>query len=143
MILALGTALFTLLTASVTSVPAPGLAVSEITADHGTVWQTKKVGDLTQGFLQIRNDAATPDTLTAWACPLADTTELAGADGKTLRNLQIPANQTVTLAADGPHLVLHSTHFTVDRGSAVPCTLTFQNEGVIAVLLYAEPAPKS
>jgi copper(I)-binding protein len=143
MILGLGTALFTLLAASVTSVPAPGLAVSEITANHGTIWQTTKVGDSTQGFLQIKNDAPTPDTLTSWSCPLADGTTLAGADGKALESLQIPGQKTVTLAADGPHLVLQTTHFTVDRGSAVPCTLEFQNEGTIQVLLYAAPAPKS
>jgi hypothetical protein len=49
----------------------------------------------------------------------------------------------VTLTATGPHLILQSTHFVIGEGSAVPCSLTFQNQGQVGVMLFAEPAPKS
>lgn len=119
----------------------PALAAMDVSADHGSVWQTKKIGDTTQGFLQIHNTGAADDVLTAWSCPVADTTELVGADGKPLQSLTIPAGQTVTLSGTGVHLLLESTHDTVDFGSVVPCSFTLQNTGDIAVYLNAVPAP--
>jgi copper(I)-binding protein len=139
----LGPAVFMLLAANVTTVPAPGLALSQVTANHGTIWEITKAGETTQGFFQIRNDANADDTLTSWSCAEADTTTLAGPDGKAIQSLDIPAGKTVTLAANGPHLILQSTHFVINEGSAVPCSLTFQNQGQVGVLLFAEPAPKS
>jgi len=129
------------LAASVLVIPSTALAAINITADNGTVWQTSKTGDTTQGFLQIHNTGDTADMLTAWDCPIADTTTLAGGDGKPLQSLTIPPGQTVTLASGGPHLMLLNTHFTVEFGSLVPCALTFQNAGQIGVYLNAVPAP--
>jgi copper(I)-binding protein len=119
----------------------PALAAMNVSADHGSVWQTKKIGETTQGFLQIHNTSGADDVLTAWSCPVADTTELLGADDKPLQNLTIPAGQTVTLSQAGVHLLLQNLHYTVDFGSVVPCSFTLQNAGEIAIYLNSVPAP--
>jgi copper(I)-binding protein len=129
------------LTASFLAGPALAWAAVGMSADHGAVWQTAKIGATTQGFLQIHNSGTSPDVLTGWGCPVADTTTLVGSDGKALTSLTIPAGQSVSLAENGPHLLLQGTHFTVDYGSLVPCSLTFQNAGDISVYLNAVPAP--
>jgi copper(I)-binding protein len=121
----------------------PGMALAQIdvTLDNGGVWQTKKIGDTTQGFLEIHNTGGTADVLTGFDCSIADATLLVGADGKTLQSLAIPPGQVVTLAANGPHLLLRNTHYTVDYGSVVPCSFTFQNAGDIGGYLNAVAAP--
>ena len=122
--------------------PLAALAGQDMIADHGTVWRTKDIGAVTQGVIQIHNTSAAGDVLTGWSCPIADTTALVDAAGKPLQSLDIPAGQRVTLAPDGPHLLLRGTHFAVARGSVLPCALTFQNAGDIAVYLNSIPAPK-
>jgi copper(I)-binding protein len=117
------------------------LAQIDVTLDHGSVWQTKKTGDTTQGFLEIHNTGGTADVLTGFDCSIADATLLVGADGKTLQSLAIPPGQVVTLAVNGPHLLLRNTHYTVDYGSVVPCSFTFQNAGDIGGYLNAVAAP--
>jgi copper(I)-binding protein len=121
----------------------PGMALGEIdvTLDSGTVWQTKKIGYTTQGFLQIHNTGSTADVLTGFNCTIADATLLVGADGKSLQSLTIPPGQVVTLAAKGPHLLLQNLHYTVDVGSVVPCSFTFQNAGDIGGYLNSVAAP--
>ena len=121
----------------------PGMALAGmgVTLDHGSVWQTNKVGDSTQGFLEIHNAGDAVDVLTGWDCSIADSTLLVGADGKKLTSLAIPAGQTVTLTENGPHLLLQETHYTVDYGSVVPCAFTFQEAGDIGGYLNAAPAP--
>jgi len=121
----------------------PAWATVDVKLDHGTVWQTKKIGNTTQGFMEIHNTGDHADVLTAWSCPIADTTTLVDASGKPLHELDIPAGQTVTLAANGPHLLLQTTHYTVDIGSVVPCALTFQGAGDIGGYLNSVPAPGS
>ncbi len=118
------------------------LASMDISLDHGAVWQTKKAGNSTEGFLQIHNDASQADVLTGWSCPLGDT-ELVGANGQALQNLRIPARQTVVLSATGLHLLLEHTKDSVDFGSVVPCSFTFQNAGEIGGYLNAVSSPKS
>ncbi len=142
----LGSALLTALllatpAAALLATPAAALAAQDITADHGAVWPVKKIGQSTQGFVQIHNTSGTADVLMAWNCTIADTTALVGADGKPLQSLVIPAGQTVTLAPDGPHLLLQTAHFPVAMGSIVPCAFTFQNAGAIAVYLNEVPTP--
>lgn len=121
--------------------PGQAFAGINLTLDHGSIWETKKNGDSTQGFLEIHNTGDTADVLTGWACTIADSTMLVGADGKKLTSLTIPAGQTVTLAENGPHLLLQTTHYTVDYGSVVPCSFTFQATGDIGGYLNAVPAP--
>jgi copper(I)-binding protein len=118
----------------------PGLGGTEITAHHGTVYQTGKAGQATEGFFEIDNTGAA-DTLISVTCAIADTTVLAGADGKPLGSLAVPAGQDVKLTAQGPHLLLQSTHFAVQPGGILPCSLNFANAGAISVFLYATAAP--
>ncbi len=117
-------------------------AAVDITLDHGVIWQTDKAGEQTMGFLQIHNTGA-DDTLTKVDCPLAETTTLVDAAGKPLTRLAIPAGQTVTLASNGPHLVLSNPHYQVTEGSLVPCGLTFGAAGEVLVYLNSALAPKA
>ncbi len=128
-----------LLAASLITGPS-GPSSIDISANHGTVYQTHKEGDPTQGFLQIHNTGA-DDMLTGVNCPIADTSSLVGPDNQPITNLGIPAKQDVVLAPNGPHILLQSTHFSVQFGSIVPCSLTFRDAGVVSVYLYAQPAP--
>jgi len=95
---------------------------------------------VTEGFLEIDNTGAA-DTLVAANCPIADTTQIIGPDGKPMTSVAIPALQNVTLTAKGPHLLLQGTHFSVQYGSIVPCSVTFTNAGTLSIFLYAMPKP--
>ncbi len=135
--------LLLLLATSVISVPTPpGLPSTDVTAHHGTIYQTKKAGDPTQGFIDIVNTGAA-DTLTAANCPLADTTNLVDGNGKPVASVAIPAHATVTLAGGKTHIELLATHFSVVFGAIVPCSLTFTEAGTVSVFLYAVTAPAS
>jgi copper(I)-binding protein len=129
------------LATSMISVPTPpGVPSTDVTAHHGVVYQTRDAGEATQGFIDIVNVGA-DDELTGATCPLAGTTSLVGPDGNPLANVAVPARQTLSLSAGGPHLLLQNTHFSVDFGGVVPCSLIFANAGTISVFLYATPAP--
>lgn len=124
----------------------PSLALAstgiDIKLNHGSVWRTTKTGQTTEGFLEIHNDGKNADTLTGFQCSIAATTSLVGGNGKPLNSLAIPAGKTITLSVDGPHLVLHGLHYTVDHGSILPCAFTFQEAGDIGGYLNAVPAPR-
>ncbi|HQT38948.1 MAG TPA: copper chaperone PCu(A)C [Acidocella sp.] len=132
--------LLLLASAAISFSTSDGALSGNIIARHGTIYQTAKAGDSTQGFLQIHN-ISSADTLTAANCPVADTTSLVGPNNQPISNLAIPAQQDVTLTANGPHLLLTSTHFPVQFGGIIPCSLTFKNAGVVSVFLFAVPAP--
>lgn len=121
----------------------PGIALARvnIATGEGTIWQTHKSGEPTEGFAQIRNAGDSADTLTGWSCPIADSTELVGADGKPLASLPIVPGQTVRMSPAGLHLVLRGTHFAVEPGADVPCALTFAQAGEIGLYLGSKPAP--
>jgi len=114
--------------------------ITTIVAHHGSVYQTDKAGDPTEGFLEVDNTGAA-DTLVAANCPIADTTQIIGPDGKPLTSVAIPALQNVTLTAKGIHLLLEGTHFSVQYGSIIPCSVTFRNAGTLSIFLYATPKP--
>ncbi|OYV35180.1 MAG: hypothetical protein B7Z80_19135 [Rhodospirillales bacterium 20-64-7] len=118
-----------------------GALSGDIIARHGTIYQTTKAGDPTQGFLQIHN-ISDADVLTGANCPVADTTSLVGPNNQPISNLAIPARQDVALTANGPHLLLTSTHFPVQFGGIIPCSLTFKKAGVVSVFLFAVLPPK-
>jgi copper(I)-binding protein len=129
------------LATSMVAVPTPpGSPSTDIAAHHGAVYQTRNAGDPTQGFVDIVNTGAA-DQLTAATCPLADDTTIVDANNKPITNVPIPANQTIALTPAGPHLLLQNTHFSVDYGAIIPCSLTFTTAGTISVFLYAKPAP--
>jgi copper(I)-binding protein len=130
-----------LLGALVLASPGSALAGIDLTVNQGTVWQTLKTGETTQGFLQIHNTGDSADVLTGWACSIANATSLVGQDGKALPELTIQPGQTVTFAVSGPHLILQQTRDAVVFGSVVPCDFTFKNAGEVAVYLNAVAAP--
>jgi copper(I)-binding protein len=110
-------------------------------AHHGKVYETRKAGLATQAFVEIDNGTITPDVLTGIACPIADSSRIIDQNGAPIPQLAVAAGQHLTLSAAGPHLLLQSTHFSIDQGGAIPCTLSFRNAGQILVYLYATPAP--
>lgn len=130
-----------LLATSIIAVPEPpGLPSTTISAHHGTVYQTAKEGDATQGFFDIANTGPA-DTLTQASCAIADTTTIVGADGQPVPSIAIPASSSISLTPGAPHLLLESTHFSVQYGGVIPCSLTFTNAGTISIFLYSIPAP--
>jgi copper(I)-binding protein len=130
-----------LLAASLVSVPEPpGLPSLAISVHGETIYQTAKAGDPTQGFLQITNTGPA-DTLTQADCPIADFTSIVGADGQKLASVAVPAAGSLGLVPGGPHLLLQSTHFSVQYGGLIPCSLTFANAGTVSIFLEATPAP--
>lgn len=127
--------------ASIIAVPTPpGVPSTDVTAHHGSVYQTSNGGNVTQGFLEIDNTGGA-DELIGATCPIADDTSLVGPDGQAVPNLTIPARQTVVLAPGSAHLALQNLHFSVQYGGIVPCSLTFAGAGTVSVFLYATPAP--
>jgi copper(I)-binding protein len=135
------TGIVVLLAASVVAVPTPpGVPSTDVTAHHGSVYQTGNNAQTTQGFLEIDNSGAA-DELTGAKCSIADTTSLVDASGAPVSNLPIPAQQNVRLTADGTHLILQNLHFSVQYGGIIPCSLSFAQAGTVSVFLYATPAP--
>jgi len=129
-----------LLAVAISPAAAATSPTTTIVAHHGTVYQTDKPGDETEGFFEVDNTGAA-DTLVAVNCPIADTTQIIGTDSKPINSVAIPALQNVSLTASGPHLLLQGTHFSVQYGSIVPCSVTFTNAGTLSIFLYAMPKP--
>lgn len=125
------------------SLPAvPAWAGPIISLDHGSVWQTTKAGQDTQGFLQIHNTGDEPDTLTGANCTIAAGTILVDAKGNPLTSLEIPAGQTVTLSGTGPHLLINGARYQVEKDGILPCSISFALSGDLIGYLNAIPAPK-
>jgi copper(I)-binding protein len=103
-----------------------------ISAHHGRVYETAKAGLSTQAFLEIDNSSPLPDMLTGVACPVA---------GSSLIELPVAAGQHLMLSPAGPHILLQATHFSIDHGGAIPCSLSFRGSGEILVYFYATLAP--
>ncbi len=119
-----------------------GRAVADgIVAHHGKVLETAKPDRPSQGFLEIDNSGNQPDMLVGAICPITATTLLVGASGAALPQIPVPPGGHVLLRAGGPHLLLQSPHFSIDSGSAVPCSLRFRRAGTIQIYLYAIAAP--
>ena len=121
----------------------PALADATLTLDHGSVWQTQKKGDDTQGFVQIHNTGDAADTLTAAKCTIADSTILVDAKGNPLQGLDIAPGQTVTLSSTGPHLLIKGARYRVEHDGILPCAFTFAISGELIGYLNAIPQPRS
>jgi copper(I)-binding protein len=125
------------------SLPAlPAWASPIISLDHGSVWQTTKPGQDTQGFLQIHNTGDEPDTLTGANCTIAAGTILVDAKGNPLTSLEIPAGQTVTLSGTGPHLLINGARYRVEKDGILPCSVSFALSGDLIGYLNAIKKPK-
>jgi copper(I)-binding protein len=120
---------------------APAYADAILTLDHGTVWQTRKDGLDTQGFIQIHNSGDGPDTLTAVSCTIADSTELVDASGAPLQSLVIPPGQTVTLSSSGPHILLKGARYKIAHDGILPCAFSFTVSSDLVGYLNAVAKP--
>ena len=121
----------------------PAFADATLTLDHGSVWLTKKTGEDTQGFVQIHNTGDAPDTLTSAKCTIADSTILVDAKGNTLQSLDIAPGQTLTLSSSGPHLLIKSPRYRIQKDGILPCAFTFAVSGELIGYLNAVPQPSS
>lgn len=121
----------------------PARADPLLQLDHGTVWQTSKPGQDTQGFLQIHNTGDEADTLTGADCTIGESTVLVDAKGNPLQSLEIPPGQTVTLSPDGPHLLINAARYVVRKNGILPCSINFAESGDLIGYLNAIPAPRS
>lgn len=121
----------------------PAWADPSLTLDHGSVWQTNKDGQDTQGFLQIHNTGDATDTLTGVDCTIAAGTVLVDAKGNVLQGLDIAPGQTVTLSAAGPHLLINGARYAVQRNGILPCAFDFAQSGKLVGYLNAVAPPRS
>lgn len=121
----------------------PACADAVLTLDHGSVWQTKKDGQDTQGFVQIHNTGDMPDTLTSANCTIAASTVLVDASGAPLQSLTIPPGQTVTLSGTGAHLLIKGARYRVAKDGILPCAFSFAQSGELVGYLNAVPPPRS
>ncbi len=115
-------------------------SVAAVTTMHGRVMQTSKAGIDTSAYIEIENSGSIPDVLTAATCSIA-VTQLVDRAGQKVTALPIPPGRT-RLSASGPHILLRAPRYSIDYGSVLPCSLTFQNAGELLIMLYAEPAGK-
>jgi copper(I)-binding protein len=122
---------------------APAYADAILTLDHGTVWQTRKDGLDTQGFIQIHNNGDAPDTLTGANCTIAASTVLVDTSGAPLQSLAIPPGQTVTLSSSGPHLVLKGARYKIEHDAILPCAFSFTVSNELVGYLNAVARPHS
>jgi copper(I)-binding protein len=121
----------------------PACADSVLTLDHGSVWQTTKDGQDTQGFVEIHNTGDLPDTLTSANCTIAASTVLVDASGAPLQSLAIMPGQTVTLSSTGPHLLIKGARYRVAKDGILPCAFSFVQSGDLVGYLNAVPPPRS
>jgi copper(I)-binding protein len=121
----------------------PAQAAAIVTLDHGSVWQTAKDGQDTQGFIEIHNTGDAPDTLTGANCSIAASTVLVDGGGNPLASLDIAPGQTVILSGNGPHLLIKGARYRVQRNGILPCAFTFAQSGALIGYLNAVPAPGS
>lgn len=99
------------------------------------------------GFMTLTNDGSKPDRLTAASCPVAKSTEIhsdTNVNGvmqmRPVDGVEIAPGQTVKLTPNGLHLMLMGTTQRLARGSAISCTLQFQNAGPIDIELTVRSA---
>jgi hypothetical protein len=92
-------------------------------------------------YMVLRNTASTPDRIVSVSSPFATKAELrAGkAEGeKQVSAIPVPADATVELKADGPHIFLSGLTEPLDGYQYFPLTLTFERAGQLEIEVYVE-----
>jgi copper(I)-binding protein len=120
----------------------PAHADAVLTLDHGGTWTTTKDGEDTPGFIQIHNTGDAADTLSSVNCTIGASTTLVDASGNPLASLNIPAGQSVTLSANGPHLLIKAARYKIKKDGILPCAFTFAQSGELIGYLNATKPPK-
>lgn len=101
-----------------------------------------KSGEVTGGFLTIKNTSAAADRLLGASCGAAMMTQVheTKMDGgvmamREVTAIEIPAGQIVELKQGGYHIMLMDLKQDVKAGETTACTLKFENAGEVTVEL--------
>jgi copper(I)-binding protein len=116
------------------------LKVKELTIGHP--WAAPTPGGVRNGavYVTLINDGKTPDRLLKASSPLAASAMLHAniKEGDIVRmrhveSIEIAAGKTVELKPGGIHIMLMGLTQPLKEGDTIPMTLTFANEGEVAV----------
>jgi copper(I)-binding protein len=125
--------------------PSPGLELSGAWTPAVT-----ETGTETPLYLTIANRASEPEELLRVRCPVAHFSEKRTTDkgegapsAREVKTIPIPANETVTLAPGGLHVMLLETTQVLKQGDTFSCTLAFRKAGSrqVEVTVAAQEAP--
>jgi len=92
-------------------------------------------------YMVLRNTGSTGDRIVAVASPFASKSELRAGKavgGGLLPGIDIAANATVELNAEGPHILLLGLTEPLDGYQYFPLLLTFERAGQIQIDVYVE-----
>jgi len=92
-------------------------------------------------YMVLRNMASTPDRIVAVSSPFATTGELRAGKSegnKRISAIPIPADATIELNADRPHILLLGLTEPLDGYQYFPLTLTFERAGQVEIEVYVE-----
>lgn len=123
---------------------APALAqeikAGDLTIEKPWARATPKGAEVGAGYLEIRNNGATPDRLTGGSADFANVEihEMSMEGGvmkmRELKDgLTIPAHSSVKLAPNGYHVMFTSLKHPLVKGESVKATLTFEHAGAVVV----------
>ena len=125
-------------------------AEPEIGLSNAWVRPTLGAGRTTAAYVTITNMGTNADRLTAIEAPGAGSVEFhtAGMDNGVMRmrrleGLDIPAGETVTMAPGGYHIMMMDVEESIQVGSTVPLTLTFETFGNVAIDASVSMTPPS
>ncbi len=123
---------------------APALAqeikAGDLTIEKPWARATPKGAEVGAGYLEIRNNGASPDRLTGGSADFAgvEIHEMKMEGGvmkmrEVKDGLEIPAHGTVKLAPSGYHLMFTGLKRPLVKGESVKATLTFEHAGAVVV----------
>ncbi|MGD1035791.1 MAG: copper chaperone PCu(A)C [Roseiarcus sp.] len=112
----------------------------DLTIEKPWARATPKGAEVGVGYLEIRNNGASPDRLTGGSADFAavEIHEMSMAGGvmkmRELKDgLEIPAHGSVKLAPNGYHVMFTGLKRPLVEGESVRATLTFEHAGAVAV----------
>ncbi len=123
---------------------APALAqeikAGDLTIEKPWARATPKGAEVGAGYLEIRNNGASPDRLTGGSADFADVeVHQMSMQGGVMKmravkdGLEIPAHGAVTLAPTGYHIMFTGLKRPLVKGETVKATLTFEHAGAVSV----------
>lgn len=77
----------------------------------------------------LQNEGGVPDALIGAKCAGTQAATLVGNDGRVMAQLPLGPGQSVQLAANGVHIVLHNLYAPAQPGEILHCTATFAHTG--------------
>jgi periplasmic copper chaperone A len=92
-------------------------------------------------YMVLRNTASTPDRIVAVSSPFATKCELRAGKSEGERPISaipVPADATIELNADRPHILLLALTEPLDGYQYFPLILTFERAGQMEIEIYVE-----